>query len=121
MADKKITQLDALASVNYLDLSYVIDDPSGTPASKKCTAQNLVKGGASQGAVADLIDSTLTASKNLVSDGSGKVTITNDTWCRWRGSSSGTPTSPQEGDIWNDTTSGNVIKIYANGDWRSLN
>lgn len=38
MADKKITQLDALAEVNSVDLFLVVDDPSGTPTSKKVAA-----------------------------------------------------------------------------------
>jgi hypothetical protein len=41
MADKKITQLDALASVTADDVFLVVDDPSGTPTSKKVTAANL--------------------------------------------------------------------------------
>ncbi|OGI00482.1 MAG: hypothetical protein A2Y25_12085 [Candidatus Melainabacteria bacterium GWF2_37_15] len=91
MADKKITQLDELTSVSSSDLMLVIDDPAGTPVSKKATIQNVVNAGAS------------------------------GVYCRWRGSGSSTPDSPQEGDIWNDTTSGNIIKIYANSDWRVLN
>jgi hypothetical protein len=38
MADKKITQLDALAEVSSVDLFLVVDDPSGTPTSKKVAA-----------------------------------------------------------------------------------
>ena len=41
MADKKITQLDALTSVTSDDLFLVVDDPSGTPTSKKVTAANV--------------------------------------------------------------------------------
>lgn len=121
MADKKMTQLEELTAVGYQDITYVVDDPGGTPISKKCTTQNLVKGGASQGAVSDLISANLTASKNLVSDSSGKITTTSDVFCRWRGNSSTEPSSPLEGDLWNDTTSGNTIKIYANAGWRTLN
>ena len=91
MADKKISQLDTLSSVNSIDLMVVIDDPGGTPVTKKATVQNIVDAGAT------------------------------GFYCRWRGSSSDTPSSPQNGDIWNDTTSGNIVKIYANSAWRSLN
>jgi hypothetical protein len=42
MADKKITQLDALTSVAGPDLFLVVDDPSGTPTSKKVTAANIL-------------------------------------------------------------------------------
>jgi hypothetical protein len=38
MADKKVTQLDALAELNSVDLFLVVDDPSGTPTSKKVAA-----------------------------------------------------------------------------------
>jgi len=91
MADKKLTQLDELTSVSSSDLMLVIDDPAGTPTSKKATVQNIVNAGAL------------------------------GIYCRWRGSGSSIPATPQDGDIWNDTTSGNIIKIYANSDWRTLN
>lgn len=38
MADKKITELTALASLVDADLFAVVDDPSGTPVTKKVTA-----------------------------------------------------------------------------------
>lgn len=38
MADKKITQLDALATLSSVDLFLAVDDPSGTPTSKKVAA-----------------------------------------------------------------------------------
>lgn len=41
MADKKVTQLDALTSLSADDLFMVVDDPSGTPTNKKVTAGNL--------------------------------------------------------------------------------
>jgi len=41
MADKKVTALDALASVSADDVFLVVDDPGGTPTSKKVTAANL--------------------------------------------------------------------------------
>jgi len=41
MADRKITELAALTSANQKDLLYVVDDPSGTPVSKKISLYNL--------------------------------------------------------------------------------
>lgn len=41
MADRKITELTALTSPNQKDLVYVIDDPTGTPASKKMSLYSL--------------------------------------------------------------------------------
>ena len=38
MADKKVTALDALTELSSVDLFLVVDDPSGTPTSKKVAA-----------------------------------------------------------------------------------
>lgn len=39
--DQKLTELTAIDSVSAADLLYIVDDPSGTPTSKKATAQQL--------------------------------------------------------------------------------
>ena len=44
MADKKVSQLDALTSVSGDDLIMVVNDPAGTPSSKKVTATNVFGG-----------------------------------------------------------------------------
>lgn len=41
MPDKKITQLTALTSVTADDVLLIVDDPAGTPTSKKVTAADL--------------------------------------------------------------------------------
>ena len=41
MADRRITELTALTSPTQKDLLYVVDDPTGTPASKKISLYNL--------------------------------------------------------------------------------
>ena len=43
MADQKITDLTALTTVADADLLAIVDDPSGTPTTKKITKANLVK------------------------------------------------------------------------------
>ena len=41
MADRKITELTALTAPNQKDLLYTVDDPTGTPVSKKISLFNL--------------------------------------------------------------------------------
>jgi len=43
MADAKISQLEALTSVSPSDLLVVVDDPEGTPATRKATVANVLK------------------------------------------------------------------------------
>lgn len=42
MADQKLTELTNLATIADADLIYVVDDPSGSPTSKKITRLNLL-------------------------------------------------------------------------------
>jgi len=44
MADSKITDLTALTAVATTDLLVIVDDPSGTPETKKATVQDVVQG-----------------------------------------------------------------------------
>lgn len=41
MADRKITELAALTAPDQKDLLYVVDDPDGTPVSKRISLYNL--------------------------------------------------------------------------------
>ena len=41
MADKKITELPLLASASSDDLLLIVDNPNGTPVSKKVSVKNL--------------------------------------------------------------------------------
>lgn len=43
MADSKLTALAAITTASTDDLLYVVDDPGGTPASKKITFDNVQK------------------------------------------------------------------------------
>lgn len=42
MADKTVTQLTELTAVDQNDILMIVDDPSGTPISKKATAKNVL-------------------------------------------------------------------------------
>lgn len=44
MADQKLTELTELTSVSADDILYIVDDPSGSPLSRKISAQNLING-----------------------------------------------------------------------------
>jgi hypothetical protein len=59
MADSKISDLTELTSVNNADLVAIIDDPSGTPVTKKITKANLVTNIASS----DIINTAVTLSE----------------------------------------------------------
>ena len=80
MADKKVTQLTALTAPANTDLLLVIDDPAGSPVSKKITIEDLF--GATTGlTVADVdITSTsgiaLTGNAVTVSSTGTRLTVT---------------------------------------------
>jgi hypothetical protein len=44
MADQKLTELDAITASTDDDLLYIVDDPGGTPVSKKITVDNFLWG-----------------------------------------------------------------------------
>lgn len=54
MADSKVTALSAIASVAGEDLIYIVDDPAGTPTSKKATVTQLATFLGTGGATAPL-------------------------------------------------------------------
>jgi hypothetical protein len=78
MADRKITELAALTAPNQKDLLYVVDDPDGTPVSKKISLYDLF------GSVPanTSITGTFTTSGNTTLSGSqtvvnaGQITLT---------------------------------------------
>jgi len=72
MADLKISQLTNLASPAAEDLFLIIDDPSGTPVSKKVTVKNLA-GNMPNTAIAG----TLTVASNTTFSGSNTVISAN--------------------------------------------
>jgi hypothetical protein len=73
MADKKVTQLTALASPNDEDLLLLIDDPNGTPVSKKIDVKTFVGNIPSNTS----ITGTMTVSGNGTFSGSNTVFSSN--------------------------------------------
>ena len=137
MSDKTVTQLTELTTVSASDIAYIIEDPAGTPVSKKATSQNLVKGGASQGAISEIVDANLTAERALVSSSEGKIEVSSvtstelghlsgvtsgiqgqfDSKINYRGSQESAPT-PWGTDIYHNTEDNKVyIYITALTEW----
>ncbi|MCP4493226.1 MAG: hypothetical protein GY820_38880 [Gammaproteobacteria bacterium] len=56
MADKKVTALDALATVDDADVLLIVDDVAGTPTSKKITRANLINAGIADDNVVEIDD-----------------------------------------------------------------
>lgn len=71
MADQKVSELTNLATAAGEDLLYIVDDPSGTPVSKKITLDNLL------GSVPANTTFTQTATfNNKVTVANGFITLT---------------------------------------------
>jgi len=66
MADKKVTQLTSLTAPANTDLLLIIDDPAGSPISKKITVQDLF--GNTTRLVVDKINVESTTTMDLVAD-----------------------------------------------------
>jgi hypothetical protein len=82
MADKKVTQLTALTSPANNDLLLIIDDPSGSPVSKKITLEDLL--GNSNQLVVTVINVRATgegtfAANNITLDANNNITLTRGT------------------------------------------
>ena len=73
MADRKITELDALTAPDQKDLLYVVDDPSGTPVSKKISLYNLFGSVPANTSISGTLtasgNTTLSGAKTIVSQG----------------------------------------------------
>ena len=79
MADKKVTQLTALTAPANTDLILVIDDPAGSPISKKMTIEDLF--GKTSGLSVTTINLTSTgdttlAANNFTIDSTTNITLT---------------------------------------------
>ncbi len=73
MADKKVSALTALTTPDQVDLVLVIDDPLGTPVSKKLTLKVLFANIPSNTS----IEGTLTVASNTTINGSNNVVSAN--------------------------------------------
>ena len=82
MADKKVTQLTALTAPANTDLLLVVDDPAGSPISKKITIEDLF--GKTSGLSVTTINLTSTgdttlAANNFTIDSTTNITLTRGT------------------------------------------
>jgi hypothetical protein len=87
MADKKVSELTAITNVSGDDLLLVVNDPLGTPASRKITVSNLFanvvpatthKGVTTFVANTSFTGTTMTVSANLVLGGTNVLNAVND-------------------------------------------
>jgi len=99
MADQKVTELANLTAASSEDVFYVVDDPSGTPVSKKITAKNLF------GAVpANTTFTHFTTFNNKVTAANGVVTLA-------------TPTTPTSNNATTDLGAGMQGSIFWDSDY----
>ena len=87
MADKKVSELSAITNLSGDDLLLVVNDPSGTPASRKVSLSNLFanvvsdveyKGTVTHRANTTVRGTTMTVSANLVLGGTNVLNAIND-------------------------------------------
>lgn len=106
MADKKITELTAITSVSSDDLLMVVNDPTGTPASRKVTVKNFFGAVSANtthtGTVTFGANTTFSGNKSTVTANttfSGNLRLTSDTPASNSASSEGYGV----GSIWYDS------------------
>lgn len=121
MADKKVTELTAATSATADDLLMIVDDPSGTPASKKISLNSFF----SNVRANTTISGTLTTSANNTINGNKMTVTANTTFNGNLRMSSDTPSSNNAGSegygvgsIWFDadyiyvaTASGTIKRV----------
>lgn len=93
---KKVTELDALTTSAAGDLLYVVDDPTGTPVSKKITVKSL-------------LESNVTANANI--NGTVSANVVTILLANTPASNTDGPSGLANGSIWSD---GDYIYVITN-------
>jgi len=121
MADKKVTELTAATNVTSDDLLLMVDDPTGTPISKKVSVktffQNVRANTAIRGTLTTSANNTINGNKMTVTANttfSGNLKMTSDT----PGSNNASSEGYGVGSIWFDsdyiyvaTASGTIKRV----------
>jgi len=108
MADKKISELTAITNLSSDDLLLIVNDPAGTPASRKITVGNVFGNVVSETThKANVINSGTTVTNNANTFHAGQMVITANT----PGSNNTTTEGRIVNSIWADE---NYIYFAAN-------
>ena len=124
MADKKVTQLTALTAPANTDLLLVIDDPAGSPISKKITIEDLF--GKTTGLSVTTINLTSTgdttlAANNFTIDATTNITLTRGTVINEDGADSDTRIeSDNQANMFFVDASADAIGIMTNAPTEAL-
>ena len=124
MADKKVTQLTALTAPANTDLILVIDDPAGSPISKKMTIEDLF--GKTSGLSVTTINLTSTgdttlAANNFTIDSTTNITLTRGTVINEDGADSDTRIeSDNQANMFFVDASADAIGIMTNAPTEAL-
>jgi hypothetical protein len=131
MADRKVTQLVELTSPAAEDLLLVVDDPNGTPVSKKMTKKTLFGNASNTNITGTLtVSATFSLPQDLIVTTSSRVTIKNAIAGPVSNNATtvfGAPTTdrPHDGSLFWDSSylylavSNTVVKRVALSDWDS--
>ena len=124
MADKKVTQLTALTAPANTDLLLVIDDPAGSPISKKITIEDLFGKTSTLSVSAINITSTgdtTLAANNFTIDSTTNITLTRGTVINEDGADSDTRIeSDNQANMFFVDASADAIGIMTNAPTEAL-
>jgi len=124
MADKKVTQLTALTAPANTDLLLIIDDPAGSPISKKITVEDLFSKTSTLSVSAINITSTgdtTLAANNFTIDSTTNITLTRGTVINEDGADSDTRIeSDNQANMFFVDASADAIGIMTNAPTEAL-